>query len=151
MKSRSALLILICSLVLGSSGSAFATDSTASRSDIVTSIQAQYNPIFDAQYARLIAIKKKVSADAGTLRVYKALVLDFLDVRRILNDGLASSTSDIDALKSYAEEEAGEFASSISSVEVTAAKIKTITCVKVKLVKKVTGLVPKCPKGYKKK
>jgi hypothetical protein len=151
MKVRSAVLILICSLVLGSAGRAFATEPTPSRADIVTSIQNQYNPLFDAQYARLVAIQKKVLVDAGTLRTYKALQADFLDMRRILNSGLASSTSDLDALKSYAEEEVGEFGSSISTVEATAAKIRTITCVKVKVVKKVSGLTPKCPGGYKKK
>jgi hypothetical protein len=151
MKVRSALLVLICSLVLGSSGPVYATDLTAPRSDLVTSIQNQYNPLFDAHYARLVAIKKKVSLDAGTLRTYKAVLADFLDVRRIINSGLASSTSDLDAVKSYAEEETGEFESSISGLETTAAKIRTITCVKVKLVKKVSGLAPKCPKGYKKK
>ncbi len=30
-------------------------------------------------------------------------------------------------------------------------KMKTIACVKGKLSKKVTGLTPKCPKGFKKK
>jgi hypothetical protein len=30
-------------------------------------------------------------------------------------------------------------------------KMKTIACVKGKLIKKVTGLTPKCPKGFKKK
>jgi hypothetical protein len=151
MKVKGVLPILICALMLGSSGPIFAADATPSRSDIVTSIKNQYNPLFDAQYARLVSIKKKVSLDAGTLRSYKALLVDFLDVRRIIDTGLASSTSDLDALKSYAEEETGEFESSISAVEVTAAKIRTITCTKAKLVKKVSGLAPKCPKGYKKK
>lgn len=151
MKFRSTLLILICSLVLGSSSSAIAADSTPARSDIVTAIQTQYNPLFDGQYARLVAIQKKVAADAGTLRVYQALKLDFLDMRRILDAGLASSTSDLDALKSFAEEEAGEFGSSISAVEASAAKIRTITCVKLKLVRKIIGLSPKCPNGFKKK
>jgi hypothetical protein len=151
MKAKGALTILICALMLGSSGSIFAADTTPTRSDIVTSIQSQYNPLFDSQYARLVAIKKKVSLDAGTLRSYKALLVDFLDVRRIIDTGLASSTSDLDALKSYAEEETGEFESSISAVEMVAAKIRTITCTKAKVVKKVSGLALKCPKGYQKK
>jgi hypothetical protein len=151
VKTRGALLIMICSLILGGIGSAFAADPPPSRRDSVTSIQNQYNPLFDAQYARLIAIHKKVSTDSGTFRTYKALLADFLDMRRILNSGLASSTSDLDALKGYAEEEVGEFGNTISTVEATAAKIRTITCVKAKLVKKVTGLTPKCLKGYKKK
>jgi hypothetical protein len=151
MKVRSALFILIGLLVLGSSSSASAADPTPSRADIVKSIQNQYNPLFNSQYARLGAIQKKVSTDSGSLRVYGALLADFLDMRRILASGLASSTSDLDALKSYAEEEVGEFGSSISAVEATAAKIRTIICFKAKLVKKVTGLVPKCLNGYNSK
>jgi hypothetical protein len=137
MKVRSALFILIGLLVLGSSSSASAADPTPSRADIVKSIQNQYNPLFNSQYARLGAIQKKVSTDSGSLRVYGALLADFLDMRRILASGLASSTSDLDALKSY--------------VEATAAKIRTIICFKAKLVKKVTGLVPKCLNGYNSK
>ena len=151
MKLRSALLILIYSLVLGSSSLAFATDPTFSRAELITSIENQYNPLFDGQYARLVAIQKKVSMDSGSLRIYRALLADFLDMRRILASGLESSTSDLGALKSYAEEEVGEFGSSISAVEATAAKIRTILSVKVKLIKKVIGLTPKCPTGYKRK
>lgn len=150
MKLRSTLLVLVCSLILGSSGPVFAADATPTRSDQVTSIQNQYNPLFDAQYARLMTVKKKVGNDASTLRIFKPLLADFLDMRRILDSNLTSSTSDLDAVKSFAEEELGEFESSISQLEKTVAKIKSITCTKGKLVKKVSGLTPKCPVGYKK-
>lgn len=151
MKLRSAFLILICSLILGNAGPVFAADPSATRSDQATAIQNQYNPLFDAQYARLLAMRKKALMDVTTYASYKAVLVDFLDVRRIINDGLTSSTSDLDAVKSYAEEELGEFDSSLSELATQVVKIKTITCVKAKLVKKVTGLTPKCPKGYKKK
>lgn len=144
-------MVLVCSLVLGSSGPVFADTAIPTRADQVTSIQDQYNPLFDAQYARLVTVRKKIVSDAGTLRTYKAVLADFLDVRRIIDSGLASSNSDLDALKSYAEEELGEFDSTLNQLESVAAKIKTITCIKGKLVKKVSGLSPKCPKGYKKK
>jgi hypothetical protein len=39
-------------------------------------------------------------------------------------------------------------ATSVSSSKVSV-KAKTIQCVKGKSIKKVTGLSPKCPKGYK--
>ena len=151
MKSRSVLLILICSLVLGSSGTVFADVINPSRSDQVASIQTQYNPLFDAQYTRLLAVQKKTSSDANTLTRVKAVLADFLDMRRIIDSSLTSSTSDLDAVKSFAEEESGEFESSISQLETLAAKSKTITCAKGKQVKKVSGLTPKCPKGYIKK
>jgi hypothetical protein len=41
--------------------------------------------------------------------------------------------------------------SPVATVKTTAAKKITITCVKKKLIKKVTAVKPKCPAGYKKK
>lgn len=143
--------MLVCFLMIGSSGPVFAADANTARSDQVTSIQNRYNPLFDAQYARLMSVRKKISNDPSTLRTYKAVLADFLDVRRIIDSGLTSSTSDLDAVKSYAEEELGEFESSLNQLETVAAKIRTIICIKGKQVKKVSGLTPKCPKGYKKK
>ncbi len=151
MKLRSALLVLVCSLILGSSGPVFAADAVPTRADQVTSIQNQYNPLFDAQYVRLLVLKKKALVDANLLRSVKAVVADFLEVRRVIDAGLISSTSDLAALKDYAEEETGEFSSTLDMLEAQAAKIKTISCIKGKAVKKVSGLTPKCPKGYKKK
>lgn len=159
MKTRSALLVLICSLLLGSSGPVFAVDPSPtptasaipSRADQVASIQDQYNPIFDAQYARLMAVKKKLVLDANAYRTFKAVLADFLEVRRVIDSNLQSSTSDLAAVKDYAEEETGEFASTLNDLEAQAAKIKRLSCVKGKVVKKVSGFAPKCPKGYKKK
>lgn len=161
MKTRSALLLLVMSLMLGSAGPVFAADpvatptpttsATPSRSDQVASIQDKYNPLFDAQYARLMAVKKKLALDANADRTFKAVLVDFLDVRRVINSNLQSSTSDLTAVKDYAEEELGEFESTLGSLEKQAASIKTITCIKAKQTKKVSGLAPKCPKGYKKK
>ena len=143
--------------MVGFSGPAFATDPTPSssasptRAEQVTGIQNQYNPLFDAEYARLLVLKKKAVVDAGLTKSVKAVLVDFLGMRRIINDGLASSTEDLVALSAFAEEESGEFSSTINILESQAAKIKTISCIKGKAVKKVTGLVPKCPKSYKKK
>ena len=148
---RSAFLILVFSLLLGSSGPVFAEGTTPTRSDIVTAIQNQYNPLFDAQYARFTVLKAKVLNDAGMLKTYKAMLADFIEVRRVIDSNLKSATSDLDAVRSYAEEEIGEYGSSLSLLEAQAAKIRTIICSKGKLVKKGTGLSPKCPKGYKKK
>ncbi len=161
MKTRSALVFLVMSLMLGSASPLFAADpvatptpttsATPSRADQVASIQNQYNPLFDAQYARLMAVKKKLALDANAYRTFKAVLADFIEVRRVIDSNLQSSTSDLVAVRDYAEEETGEFASTISDLEVQAAKIKTLSCVKGKVVKKVSGIAPKCPKGYKKK
>lgn len=161
MRTRSALLLLVMSLTVGSLSLAFAADpvatptptasSTPSRADQVASIQEKYNPLFEVQYARLMAVKKKLALDANAYRTFKAVLVDFLDVRRVIDSNLQSSTSDLVAVKDYAEEELGEFESTLYSLEKQAASIRTITCTKAKQTKKVSGLAPKCPKGYKKK
>lgn len=151
MGKRLALVVLVSSLLLGISGPVFADTAVPTRADQITAIQDQYNPIFDSEYARLLVLKKKVLADASMTKNVVAQIKDFLDVRRVINEGLVSSTSDLPALKAYAEEETGEFASNIGILETQAATLKTITCIKAKVVKKVSGTAPKCPKGYKKK
>lgn len=147
---------LVTSLIASSlliSGNYFATaDETATaRATSVTKIGAQWNPLFDSQYARIVALTEKAKKAPSTLKEYKALLLDFNEVRRVINDGLASSTSDLEAISAYAEEETGEFSSTISHLENAVASIKSISCVKGKTVRKVTEVSPKCPSGYKKK
>lgn len=153
MKLRSTLLILISSLMLASFSPVFAADSTPTRSEQVALIQNQYNPLFDAEYARFLSLKTKILNDANMLRSFKATLADFLEVRRVIDSGLKSATSDLDGIKAYAEEEVGEYNSTLSLMETQAAKIKnkSITCIKGKLVQKVSSLAPKCPKDYKKK
>jgi hypothetical protein len=51
----------------------------------------------------------------------------------------------------YAEEELGEFVITRYQLERLAAKIKSISCIKGKTTKKVSGISPKCPSGYKRK
>ncbi len=72
-------------------------------------------------------------------------------MRRVIDAALNSPTGDIEAAAAYAEEETGEFMMMIPELGKSVAKIKTITFVKGKASKKVSGLSPKCPSGYKKK
>ena len=142
---------MLVSLSLSGTVAVHADTVAPTRAEQITAIANQYNPIFDSQYARLIAIAAKAKTHAPTYAQYKAILLDFNDVRRIINDGLISSVSDLDAVKAYAEEESGEFAISIPGLEIMAKSITTITCTKGKLTKKVTSIKPLCPKGYTKK
>lgn len=151
MKSRSALLVLTCSLLLGSSGPVFADDTATVRLELVTSIHAKYDPLFDAQYARLISIKSKIANNASMLPAFKIVLADFLGVRKFLDTSLNSSTADLDTIISYAEEELGEFTSTLYLLDTQIVKSKTITCAKGKTIKKVMAFKPVCPKGYLKK
>jgi hypothetical protein len=148
------------SSMLGVSSPAFAADPTPSssaspasptRAEQVAAIQDQYNPLFDAEYARFVAVQKKALVDASLTRTVKAQFADFLNTRGIIATNLSSSTSDLSSVKDFAEEETGEFSSTLNMLEAEVAKIKTISCIKAKVVKKVTALSPKCPSGYKKK
>lgn len=150
MKLRSALLVLVCSLLLSSSGPVFADETVPTRSDVVTSIQNEYGPLFDAQYARFMSIKAKIVNNASLLKSFNVIIADFLQVRSFIDSSLKSSTADLDVVRGYAEEEHGEFVNSLALLERAVAK-KTITCVKGKLVKKISSQAPKCPTGYKKK
>ena len=154
MKTKGALLILIGALLFGTAVPVVAAETASpspSRADQVTSIQEQYNPLFDAEYARLLVLQKKAAVDPNLARTVKAFVADFLNARGIIASNLSTSTSDLSAVKDFAEEEIGEFGSTLNMLEAQAAKIRTISCIKGKTVKKFSGLGPKCPTGYKNK
>ena len=151
MKFRSVIVILVSSFLLAGTGPSFAVDPTPTRADQVIAIQNQYNPLFNAQYARLLTLKKKTLYDAANLPIVKSVLTDFLGVRSSINADLASATADLETVMAYAEEETGEFGNTIYQLETQVAKNKTITCVKGKVVKKVSAPAPKCAKGYKKK
>jgi hypothetical protein len=54
-------------------------------------------------------------------------------------------------LKAKQEAEAKAAAEKLAAAKAAAQKKTTITCVKGKLIKKVTAAKPKCPSGYKKR
>lgn len=150
MKLSKISLAIAVALLIAGAPSAHA-DEASDRAAKAAGIAARWNPIFDAQQLRIDAMAAGAKKDKETLKQYNALVPDFAEVRRVINEGLLSATSDLDAVSGYAEEETGEFASTIPALEKLIASIKTISCVKGKTVKKVTALTPKCPAGYKKK
>ena len=151
MNRKFATGVLVLSLFVGFTGVARAADVLPTREQQVVAIHAQYDPIFDAQYARILAIKAKTANNPKLLSSYNFILKDFLHVREFINTSLMDITTDIEVLKSYAEEETGEFSFSIPLLEKEAANSKTIICVKGKVSKKVAGLKPVCPAGYKKK
>ena len=151
MNRKFATGVLVLSLFVGFTGVARAADVLPTREQQVVAIHAQYDPIFDAQYARILAIKAKTANNPKLLSSYNFILKDFLHVREFINTSLTDITTDIEVLKSYAEEETGEFSFSIPLLEKEAANSKTIICTKGKVSKKVAGLKPVCPSGYKKK
>jgi uncharacterized protein (UPF0254 family) len=151
MKTSRVLLILIPSLILFSTTPAIAEEVSPSRAEQVAQIHAKYDPLYDAQYARLMAVKSKITNNASMLSSFKFVMEDFLGVRKFLDTSLSSPTAELETIISYAEEELGEFTNTLYLLETQVAKSKTITCVKGKTTKKVMALKPVCPKGYSKK
>lgn len=151
MKRVRIALVISVALIAGFTPAANAEDVVIDRATRVEQIQSRWNPIFDQQYAQLTALAPKAKLDPAVFKSYKNLLEDFTEVRRVIDAALRSATGDIEAANAYAEEETGEFMSSIPELAKTVAKIKTITCVKGKTTKKVSSTAPKCPSGYKKK
>lgn len=157
MRKRSALALLVSVILLGGATPALAEDAspspspTLSRAEQVAKFHAKYEPLFELQYKRLLVIQSKITNNASMKSAFKPILADFLQIRKFINDGLASDTQGIEVFVSYADEELGEFENTMYLLEKEIAKSKTITCIKGKTVKKVMALKPKCPTGYKQK
>jgi len=151
MKSHRVAIVLISTLIFSIASPVFAADTVPTREEQVAQIHAKYDPLYDAQYARLMIVKSKITNNASMLPSFKLVVADFLGVRKFLDTSLNSPTADLETIISYAEEELGEFTQTLYLLETQVSKSKTITCVKGKTIKKVMALKPVCPKGYVKK
>jgi len=151
MKLRRVNSILVSALLLIGTGSAFADTALLSRDEQVAAFKAKYDPKFDKAYADYMVFKAKLSLDPSTKATFTSVIDDINEVRRTINGNLVDPNAAMQPIIEYAEEELGEFAVTRFQLEKLAAKIKTITCVKGKATKKVSGLTPKCPSGFKKK
>ena len=151
MKRRRVNSVLVSALLLIGTGSAFADTTVVSRDEQVAAFKAKYDPKFDKAYADYMVFKAKLSLDPSTKATFKSVIDDINEVRRTINGNLANPSAVMQPIIEYAEEELGEFVATRYQLEKLAAKIKTISCVKGKTTKKVSGLTPKCPSGFKKK
>ncbi len=151
MKIKTLALAITAALLMTTTPAAIADDVVVDRTTRIEQIKSRWNPVFDQQYIALTALAAKAKLDPSVWKSYKYLLDDFTEVRRVIDAALNSPTGDIEAAAAYAEEETGEFMMMIPELGKSVAKIKTITCVKGKASKKVSGLSPKCPSGYKKK
>jgi hypothetical protein len=128
-----------------------AFDQNAPTADQVASIRATYDPQLDAAYANFLKLKAKLALDPTSRKAYDAIIKDFVETRQTIDNNLADPNSNMKTVEEYILEELGEFSTSQFKLTQLAAKIKTITCVKGKSVKKASGLSPKCATGYKKR
>jgi len=155
MKRRSLIALFVCSVIIGGAAPTLADEiipspsPTLSRSEQVIKFHAKYDQMFDTQYKRLMVIQSKIANDASMKSAFKPILADFIQIRKFINDRLASDTQGIEVFVSYADEELGEFENTMYLLEKEISKSKTISCVKGKTILKVMALKPKCPTGYK--
>ena len=92
-----------------------------------------------------------MKAEPTLLKQVNAVLADFNSNYAAIINGLANVEQPIQPIIDLCQEEVEEFANSIYLLQQMVKKIKTISCSKGKVIKKVSGLAPVCPKGFTKK
>ena len=140
--------VLAASLVLTS------TPATAEgvRADEVAAFKAKYDSQFDAVLAKFTTAQKKLAFDSSSAALIKNSIANLTETRRVLELNLADENAPMANVIRLADEQLGMFSLTNFKLDNLMAKVKTITCVKGKSTKKVSGIgAAKCPTGYKKK
>lgn len=139
----------VVSLLLVSGIHPAQADTSSDRAATVAIMQQKYVNALNTQHATLLALKEKMKVDARLLKQVNSVLADFDSNFAAIVNGLANENQALQPIIDLCEEEVEEFANSIYQLQQMAKKIQTIQCVKGKTTKKIVGLVPKCPSGYK--
>lgn len=142
---------LVIFSLIGFSEPTKAADPATDRQASVEMIRSKYLPTLEAQHSTLLKLRETMKVDAGLLKQVKSVISDFEGNYAAIIKGLDDPNQAIQPIIDLCEEEVEEFTNSIYQLKMMAKKIKTISCVKGTSIKKVSGLSPKCPAGYKKK
>ncbi len=126
-------------------------DSASDRAATVEMLKQKYVKVLDEQHSTLLAIKSQMKAEPTLLKQVNAVLADFNSNYAAIINGLANVEQPIQPIIDLCQEEVEEFANSIYLLQQMVKKIKTISCTKGKVIKKVSGLAPVCPKGFTKK
>lgn len=124
-------------------------DTASDRAATVAILQQKYVSVLDTQHATLLALKEKMKVDAGLLKQVNSVLADFDSNYAAIVNGLANENQALQPIIDLCEEEVEEFGNSIYQLQQMVKKIQTIQCVKGKTTKRIVGLAPKCPAGYK--
>ena len=124
-------------------------DTASDRAATVAILQQKYVSVLDTQHATLLALKEKMKVDAGLLKQVNSVLADFDSNYAAIVNGLANENQALQPIIDLCQEEVEEFGNSIYQLQQMVKKIQTIQCVKGKTIKKIVGLAPKCPAGYK--
>ncbi len=141
--------LLTATLIL--SAAPAVADSASDRAATVEMLKQKYVKVLDEQHSTLLAIKSQMKAEPTLLKQVNAVLADFNSNYAAIINGLANVDQPIQPIIDLCQEEVEEFANSIYLLQQMVKKIKTISCTKGKVIKKVSGLAPVCPKGFTKK
>jgi ABC-type transporter Mla subunit MlaD len=141
--------LLTATLIL--SAAPAVADSASDRAATVEMLKQKYVKVLDEQHSTLLAIKSQMKAEPTLLKQVNAVLADFNSNYAAIINGLANVEQPIQPIIDLCQEEVEEFANSIYLLQQMVKKIKTISCTKGKVIKKVSGLAPVCPKGFTKK
>lgn len=150
MRTGKFLATLLSATLILSAAPAVA-DSAADRAATVEVLKQKYVKVLDEQHATLLTIKSQMKAEPKLLKQVNAVLADFNANYAAIINGLANVDQPIQPIIDLCQEEVEEFANSIYLLQQMVKKIKTISCSKGKVIKKVSGLAPVCPKGFTKK
>jgi peptidoglycan hydrolase CwlO-like protein len=143
-------IALVLALFLAGTTAATA-DEASDRVAKVNLINSKYIPVLDQQNLELKAIQLQAKAIPSILKQVNTVYDEFKENYAIIKNGLNNPNQDINAIIALCDEEVPEFENYIYSLKQQLAKVKTIVCYKNKTTKKIVGLSPKCPAGYKKR
>jgi hypothetical protein len=143
-------IALVFALFLAGTTSATADEAT-DRAAKVNLVNVKYIPILEKQYLELKSIKSQAKSIPSILKQVNPVYEEFEENYEVIKNGLNNPNQDINAIIALCEEEVAEFDNYIFALKKELAKLKTIVCYKGKVSKKVVGLSPKCPAGYKKR
>jgi len=133
-------------------GSAFADSTLTSREEQVATFKGKYDPQFDAVLVKFTAAKKRLAFDASSTALIKNSIANLTETRRVIEQNLADPNAPMANVIRLADEQLGMFSLTNFKLDNLMAKVKTVTCVKGKTVKKISAIgTPKCPSGYKKR
>lgn len=94
------------------------------------------------------AIQAKAAADAASKAAAEKAAADVADAAK--NKAAQEALDKVAAAKAEVQKKIAAIEAQVAKVTATQKKT-TITCIKGKTTKKITGIKPVCPKGYKKK
>lgn len=142
------LLCIAISLIFASTPAMAEGD----RVDDVIAFKAKYDPQFDAVLVKFTTAKKRLTFDASSSALIKNSIANLTETRHVIEQNLADPNAPMANVIRLADEQLGMFSLTNFKLDNLMAKVKTVTCVKGKTVKKISAIgTPKCPSGYKKR